>query len=313
MTNQLHQLQVFDFKLSGAKARPIRTFGSIKEPWFAATDVCAVLGLSNPSAAVRSLDEDEKKTIRVSDGARLTNSKGQEIDSDDLTLTISEGASNDDSLRRIEDSQLEKDSIGGAEDQTYTTKGHRTDSGPQRGGAQFLVLVDESGLYALITRSRKPRARAFRKWVTREVMPAIRKTGRYEAAGAPMRDAKPMTAGDYQLARIIAKAVAAKGPIQDTPTNVFQILNKLCADDVAQSEVDWPDNPIRFGRALKRVDTALRDLEVAVTRHRGGRARLVRLETGGQQSGPLALPSIAQLEDSVARLAATLAQMKATR
>lgn len=41
-------------------------------------------------------------------------------------------------------------------------------------------LVNESGLYNLIFQSRKPQAKAFRKWVTSEVLPAIRKTGFYE-------------------------------------------------------------------------------------------------------------------------------------
>jgi prophage antirepressor-like protein len=40
-------------------------------------------------------------------------------------------------------------------------------------------LVSESGLYALIFKSRKPEAKAFRKWVTGEVLPAIRRTGGY--------------------------------------------------------------------------------------------------------------------------------------
>ncbi|GAA1994247.1 hypothetical protein GCM10009799_20430 [Nocardiopsis rhodophaea] len=39
--------------------------------------------------------------------------------------------------------------------------------------------VNESGLYSLILRSRKPHARAFKKWVTSEVLPSIRKTGAY--------------------------------------------------------------------------------------------------------------------------------------
>ena len=43
-------------------------------------------------------------------------------------------------------------------------------------------IISESGLYALIIRSNKPEAREFRKWVTAEVLPAIRRTGRYEAA-----------------------------------------------------------------------------------------------------------------------------------
>jgi hypothetical protein len=47
------------------------------------------------------------------------------------------------------------------------------------GGKQRLQAVNESGLYTLILGSRKPEARAFRKWVTKDVLPAIRKTGTY--------------------------------------------------------------------------------------------------------------------------------------
>lgn len=49
---------------------------------------------------------------------------------------------------------------------------------PNRG----LQFVTESGLYALIFKSRKDAAQAFRKWVTSEVLPAIRRAGRYDPA-----------------------------------------------------------------------------------------------------------------------------------
>lgn len=52
------------------------------------------------------------------------------------------------------------------------------------GGLQQMVTVSESGLYSLILRSRKPEARTFKRWVTHEVLPAIRKTGRYEVVPA---------------------------------------------------------------------------------------------------------------------------------
>ena len=42
-----------------------------------------------------------------------------------------------------------------------------------------VAVINESGLYALILRSDKPNAKPFRKWVTSEVLPAIRKTGSY--------------------------------------------------------------------------------------------------------------------------------------
>lgn len=47
------------------------------------------------------------------------------------------------------------------------------------GGAQAQSYINESGLYALIFGSTKPEAKAFKRWVTHEVLPAIRKTGRY--------------------------------------------------------------------------------------------------------------------------------------
>lgn len=56
------------------------------------------------------------------------------------------------------------------------------------GGNQDFLTVNESGLYALIFKSRKPEARPFRKWVTSEVLPQLRKTGRYEIPGVGMMD-----------------------------------------------------------------------------------------------------------------------------
>lgn len=47
------------------------------------------------------------------------------------------------------------------------------------GRSSSVALVSESGLYKLIMRSDKPEAKAFQDWVTREVLPAVRKTGGY--------------------------------------------------------------------------------------------------------------------------------------
>lgn len=48
---------------------------------------------------------------------------------------------------------------------------------PTPSGEQSMNMINESGLYNLIFQSRKPEARAFRRWVTNEVLPAIRRTG----------------------------------------------------------------------------------------------------------------------------------------
>lgn len=47
------------------------------------------------------------------------------------------------------------------------------------GGAQDLTVINESGLYSLILSSKLPKAKEFKRWVTSEVLPAIRKTGGY--------------------------------------------------------------------------------------------------------------------------------------
>lgn len=60
-------------------------------------------------------------------------------------------------------------------------------------------IINESGLYAVIFGSTKPSAKGFKKWVTSEVLPQIRKTGKYEP--------KPLTPGE--LLKIQAEAIIA--------------------------------------------------------------------------------------------------------
>ncbi len=50
------------------------------------------------------------------------------------------------------------------------------------------VLVDESGMYSLVMTSRRENAKRFKKWVTGEVLPEIRKTGSYRAPATPVLD-----------------------------------------------------------------------------------------------------------------------------
>ena len=46
-----------------------------------------------------------------------------------------------------------------------------------------LTIINESGLYAAVIKSRKPEAKKFRKWITKDVIPTIRKTGSYSLSG----------------------------------------------------------------------------------------------------------------------------------
>ena len=56
------------------------------------------------------------------------------------------------------------------------------------GGQQEMTVINESGLYTLIMRSRKAAAKRFRKWVTAEVLPSIRRTGQYSVGSGPPHD-----------------------------------------------------------------------------------------------------------------------------
>jgi prophage antirepressor-like protein len=70
---------------------------------------------------------------------------------------------------------------------THVTKGDRRGVRilDTPGGPQTLLAVNESGLYALILGSKKPEALAFRQWVTAEILPTLRKSGRYELRQGP--------------------------------------------------------------------------------------------------------------------------------
>ena len=103
-----NKLMVFENEAFGK----VRTLNLNGEPWFVAVDVCSVLDLSNPTIAVRRLDEDERAKFNL---------------------------------------------------------GRQGDA----------TIVNEPGLYTLVLGSRKPEAKAFKRWITHEVIPAIRKHGAY--------------------------------------------------------------------------------------------------------------------------------------
>lgn len=80
-----------------------------------------------------------------------------------------------------------RDAVGSLDDdeksvasRSDSNVGNADSSLPNRG----MQIISESGLYALIFKSRKAEAKRFRKWVTAEVLPAIRRTGEYMATEA---------------------------------------------------------------------------------------------------------------------------------
>lgn len=81
---------------------------------------------------------------------------------------------------------------------------------PTPGGIQQLTIINESGLYSLILSSKLPDAKKFKRWVTSEVLPAIRKTGQYAIVGPADR----LTPDDYiRAASIVAKCNDRRLPV----------------------------------------------------------------------------------------------------
>lgn len=109
------------------------------------------------------------------------------------------------------------------------------DGNPRAGVPHRMNLVSESGLYALIFRSRKEEARAFRKWVTSEVLPAIRRTGAF---------------GPQMMASIDAVAANNK-TLSRRIEHIEYILRGLT--DRASDEIKRVVRSSPFGRARNRL------------------------------------------------------------
>ena len=172
----MSNIQVFNY-LNGNEVRVIE--GQDGEPWFVAKDVYEILGRSNSREAISVLDDDEKNTVRISDGNQN-----------------------------------------------------------QRGNPN-MTIISESGLYTLIMRSNKPEAKAFRKWVTGEVLPAIRKHGLYATPKAadqileePQTKLKHLSRGNFRTVMKIFDLVF-NGKSKDVDEN--EIKKVLALDKIFEA------------------------------------------------------------------------------
>lgn len=86
------------------------------------------------------------------------------------------------------------------------------------GGVQEMAIINESGMYSLIFQSRKPEARKFRKWVTSEVLPAIRRQGYYVDPSAQLSRAEVR-----KLENIMRKGILS----YIMPKDIWDCHNKL--------------------------------------------------------------------------------------
>lgn len=81
-------------------------------------------------------------------------------------------------------------------------------------GEQEMLIINESGLYSLILSSKMPKAKAFKHWVTSEVLPTIHKTGAYESFQAKQH-IEQLEATNAQLNMAIQNVSNAKAELAD--------------------------------------------------------------------------------------------------
>lgn len=167
----------------------LRTTTKDGEPWFVAVDVCRALDIKNPTQALSRLDDDEKATVQM-------NEKGMNV-----PLISNEG--NACSLNSMKGGEkgtvvpvLEEPGQPGKKDYHIVCAASNnrldddekettiTSSNTSASGVRMFRIVSEPGFYALVLGSRKPEAKAFKRWVTHDVLPAIRQTGGYGAMEA---------------------------------------------------------------------------------------------------------------------------------
>lgn len=149
------------------------------------------------------------------------------------------------------------------------------------GGDQEVNVISESGMYAAIFKSRKDEARRFRKWVTSEVLPELRRTGRYQMHD---HEPPPPMAIDLDPSRLVAGVSVVRearrlfGPVAARSLWMQVGLPPVVADSDAVFDGDPMALPLKAYLADKQETTiqqaaegiGLADIDWS-TRHRIGK------------------------------------------
>ena len=116
------------------------------------------------------------------------------------------------------------------------------------GQVRSVIIINESGLYSLVLSSKLPQAKEFKRWVTSEVLPQIRKTGGY----IPTRDAEGRELSGRE---ILERADAIVG-------RTLQLLNEPAEDTLTATQVAKT-----FNMNTLDFNAVLRDMGIQYRRH----------------------------------------------
>lgn len=174
------------------------------ETWWVLADVCKVLGIQNQWNVSKRLDDDEKQKIprELIDGGPLQSLEGSSVQ----PLQSLEG----NSLGPVQS----LDGVNGNQ----------------------VTIINESGLYSVMLRSNKPEVKPFKRWVTHEVLPSIRRTGKYvqgdTAQQAALTEPKlkhPVC--DVPGSREAQKIIKSMSQKTDCVSTLLEMINKYRAEE----------------------------------------------------------------------------------
>jgi prophage antirepressor-like protein len=138
------------------------------------------------------------------------------------------------------------------------------------GGNQDVAIVSESGMYALVLSSRKPEAKPFRKWITSEVLPAIRKHGKYETEQPKVL----LTVEKMAIASEFVKTLEKIGYELDNP-RFAQGIRDLVGDAVGLGQPILPQSTEQWIGVAERAEE-LGCSPVLVVKHRSQLGKWVK-------------------------------------
>jgi len=143
------------------------------------------------------------------------------------------------------------------------------------GGVQAANHVNESGLYALIFGSKKPKAKAFKRWVTSEVLPTIRKTGAYGSPQTPGRTTLKSIMGDFKVSTIeIAQALDIPHEVVLKGVRCHQFSGTISGEGAVEHRRTHPQNGLAYREFLLSPADVL---GLAAVVGPGARSKLVNL------------------------------------
>jgi len=141
---------------------------------------------------------------------------------------------------------------------------------PTPGGQQDMSVVNESGLYNLVLGSRKPEAKRFKRWITHEVLPSIRKTGSYTSTTS--MSALPSPTQDRVSSLLLIGEAVAKVPgvkhciamaatltciFENTGLSMETMRRALPANDEPMAAMNPTKLGQQLGLAARSVNTRL--------------------------------------------------------